>query len=471
MDGAGVFGGAAGRGAPRPAEDRLYLDPQDPFPSAKRFTAARYVQGDARTLQHHNGAFYAYDGRCYLEADEGAIRAELYHFLSDALTPKMEPFKPNRSKVGDVLDALKGVAILPSSVRAPAWLDEGLELRPPAAEVLPCANGLLHLPERKLLPATPAFWGHNAVDFDFDPAAPEPMQWLLFLRSVWPNDMEAVATLQEIFGYLLTADTSQQKIFLIVGPKRSGKGTISRVLTAMLGQGNVASPTLAGLCTNFGMQPLIGKSLATIGDARLGHRHDQAQIAERLLSISGEDSITVDRKHLTPWTGRLGVRFLIMTNEMPRLSDASGALASRFIVLTMSQSFFGKEDPGLTSRLLEELPGILNWAIVGWQRLHKRGYFLQPASSAAAIEELEALSSPVLAFVRDRCVVGPAERIEVGTLYSAWCRWCEEQGRREPGQKPNFCRDLQAAVQGLRLRKLGGDGNRYTIYEGITVRG
>jgi putative DNA primase/helicase len=45
------------------------------------------------------------------------------------------------------------------------------------------------------------------------------------------DDVEAIETLQEWCGYCLTTDTRQQKIFLVVGPKRSGKGTIARVLT------------------------------------------------------------------------------------------------------------------------------------------------------------------------------------------------------------------------------------------------
>ena len=122
-------------------------------------------------------------------------------------------------------------------------------------------------------------------------------------------------------------------------------------------------PDIMGLATNFGIAPLIGKSLAIIGDARLSSRADQAAITERLLSISGEDNLTIDRKFLPAWTGRLGVRFLIMTNELPRLADASGALASRFIVLMMQNSFYGREDRGLKNRLLIELPGILNWAL------------------------------------------------------------------------------------------------------------
>ena len=73
-------------------------------------------------------------------------------------------------------------------------------------------------------------------------------------------------------------------------------------------------------------------------------------IAERLLSISGEDVQTVDRKHRDPWTGILPTWFLILTNELPKIADASGALASRFIIVTLTQSFYGQEDHGLPLR-------------------------------------------------------------------------------------------------------------------------
>jgi putative DNA primase/helicase len=62
---------------------------------------------------------------------------------------------------------------------------------------------------------------------------------------------------------------------MLVGPKRSGKGTIGRILIALLGDDNVVAPTLAGIGTNFGLAPLIGKPLEIISDSRLGGRTDQ----------------------------------------------------------------------------------------------------------------------------------------------------------------------------------------------------
>jgi putative DNA primase/helicase len=201
-------------------------------------------------------------------------------------TEKGEPqsFQPTASKVSDVIDALKAAVHLRADPAAPCWLDG--RSGPPSTEVIACENGVLHLVTEQILPPTPAFFGLNAVDFSYQLNAPEPTNWLGFLDTLWRDDLETIDCLQEIFGYLLTANARHQKMFLIVGPKRSGKGTIARVLKALLGTANVTGPTLSHLGTNFGLAPLIGKPLAIISDARLSSRADQHVIAERLLGIS-----------------------------------------------------------------------------------------------------------------------------------------------------------------------------------------
>src|SRR6202023_2117735 len=102
---------------------------------------------------------------------------------------------------------------------------------------------------------------------------------------------------------------------------------------------------------------------------RLSGKTDQQSISECLLAVSGEDTVTIDRKYKSTWTGRLQTRFILLSNELPRIADASGALANRFIVLMMTKTFIGNEDIELTAKLLRELPGILNWAIEGYRRL------------------------------------------------------------------------------------------------------
>ena len=259
----------------------------------------------------------------------------------------------------------------------------------------------------------------------------------------------------------------------MVGPRRSGKGTIGRVLTRLIGEHNCVSPTLASLRNPFGLEPLIGKQVAIISDARLSGRADQHTIAERLLSITGEDGHTVGRKNKSACTGQLQTRFLILSNELFRLADASGALASRFIVLLLGESFFGREDAELTKKLLTELPGILNRAIAGWARLINRGRFQQPTSATEAVEQLEDLSSPIGAFVRERCEIGAGYSASFGEVFSAWTEWCMTQRRDHAGTAQSFGRDLRAAVPGLKIarpREGSGGGDRIRMYQGLRLR-
>lgn len=390
------------------SDANVIIDGRAPYATAKLFLDRNFTIEEKRTLHHHRGAFYRWNGIAYLGISEGEeLRARLYEFLDQCVTidtkGKARPVKPNAVMVSNVLDRLRAKSNLDASISAPAWLDHTPDLA--AEDIIVCENGLLHLPMLTLLPHTPAFFTYNALDFSFDANALEPQQWLGFLDQLWPADSEAIETLQEIFGYCLTADTRHQKAFLVVGPKRSGKGTIGRVLTRLVGADNTVAPTLAGLGMNFGLAPLIGKRVAIISDARLGGHADQQAIAERLLSITGEDAITIDRKFMAAWTGRLQTRFIVLSNELPRLADASGALASRFFVLVLTNSFYGREDQRLTDKLLTELPGILTWAIGGWRRLTERGHFPQPRSALDAVQQLEDLGSPIGAFLRERCVI------------------------------------------------------------------
>jgi putative DNA primase/helicase len=452
-------------------KNKLVLYPAAPLDSAREYLRSKHEGSRVRTLHHQNGTFYTWARTHYLEMTAEEVRARLYTFLDTAEQPTKEegvtaPFNPNKGKVANVAEALAAATQLPSTVKPPAWLDD--QTHPAANDLVACTNGLLHLPSRKLLQHSPAFFSLNALEFAYDESAKEPLEWLNFLNQIWPDDQQSRDMLQELFGLMLTGDTSFQKAFLLVGPKRSGKGTIARVLTKLLGQANVCGPTLGSLGHNFGIAPLIGKRLAIISDARLGGKTDQQVVVERILAITGEDSLSVDRKFKEAWTGQLETRIVVLTNELPKLSDASGALASRFIILLMTNSFFGREDQGLTDRLVKELPGILNWSLDGWKRLKGRRYFVQPASAAAAQQDFEDLGSPIGAFIRECCTLGPTATCRPDELYARWTSWCGEQNIMHVGTVQTFGRDLRSVVAALKMtypRNAYGEQERF--YQGV----
>ena len=458
-------------------QDAPILDPQDPMRSARELVTSNFTTEKQRTLHRHRGAFWSWTGSYYRLIGDDTIKAGIWAFLEKAMRPAPEgppkPFKPNRARVSDVLDALGAVCNLDAFISPPAWLTQ--HDAPPAAELLACGNGLLHLPTGKLYPRSPDYFNLGATDVAFDQDATEPTQWLAFLDELFGTDREAIELLQDWFGYSLAPDTSQQKILLMVGPKRSGKGTTARIISAMLGRDSVAGPTMSSLGETFGLEPLITKTLAIVSDARIGTRTDRSVITERLLSISGEDQMTIARKFLSAWHGRLATRFVVLTNELPSLSDGSGALAGRFVVLVLTASFFGREDPALFNKLATELPAILNWSIIGYRRLRERGHFVQPASSLDAVDDIEMLGAPVKAFIRECCDIRPGMTVMADDLWATWQHWCAVEGQKV-GTRAWFGRNLRTAAPGItRTRPRHADREdrgeqREIAYSGIALK-
>ena len=379
--------------------------------------------------------------------------------------------KVTRQIVADVVQAIAGIVQVDDALEQPAWLD--MDAPAAAQNLLAMSGGVIDVmafcENRECFhPATPNFFTANGLNYEFEPCAECPA-WHTFLEQIWPNDPEAIGLLQEFAGYTLLPDTSQQKILLMHGPKRSGKGTVVRVLGELIGRSNVVGPTLKSLQGEFGLQPWLGKLVAVIADARLSGRHDAAAIVETLLSISGEDTVTVNRKNRSMVTTKLPTRIIIVSNELPNLHDASGALAGRLLILRLTRSWYGHEDTTLTDRLLQELPGILIWAIEGLRRLRQRGRFQQPASARQLMSQMERLSSPIAAFVADRCKVEPGAHVTRRAIYTSWCDWCVSNSIKQPGTDASFGRDLRAFLPEIEDSHPTISGQRAWCYQGIRL--
>ncbi|MCK1819477.1 phage/plasmid primase, P4 family [Streptomyces sp. XM83C] len=450
--------------------------PSNPLAVARRLLPDWQTKDGRLVCRRWRGSWMRWTGTCWREMDDAQMRAHMYTRLEHATfsapgkdgEPEERDWAPTKQKISNLLDALSAITLLPTDIDAPAWIDGADDGQRDGSPIVACRNGLLRIRDRALLPHTPEFFNLVSVPFAYDPDATAPT-WERFLGQIWPDDPDSIRALQEWFGYVLSGRTDQQKILLIKGPSRSGKGTIARVLKELVGRDNLAGPTLAGLGSNFGLSSLLGKPLAVISDARLSGK-DGGQVVERLLTISGEDTIDIDRKFRDPWTGKLPTRLMILTNELPNFGDSSGVIAKRFVVLNMTVSWLGKEDTTLTDRLAAEMPGILNWALDGLARLERTGRITEPPSSRESVVIMQDTASPTSAFVRERCTVGPACTVPVDTLWAVWREWAEDNGVRGVGTKQMFGRNLLSVVPQLRrIRPRDEYGRQVPTYTGITL--
>lgn len=478
-----------------PETGRIVLSPTRTLPTAEAFVREKYTVaaggavtvsgGDGLqlpTLWCYAGMFFAWQRNRYVPIEDRQLRHELQPWLHDAMKYKhnertgvwkLVDFDGNAASIASALEAVRDRYFLDHDLTPTCWLPDrylpaglkgetlpGSLTRPDPRSLLAFPSGTLNLKTREVLPPTPTLFNTNAIEFDYDPS-PEPCErWIKFMEQLFGDDLESMYLLQEWMGYCLVSDTSQQKIMLMVGPKRSGKGTIGRVLQALVGASNVVGPTTTSLAGAFGLQQLIGKSVAVVSDARFSGE-GVSVVIERLLCISGEDALSIDRKYLGNVTMKLPTRFMLLTNEFPRLTDASGALAGRFVILRLTRSFYGQEDVSLTEKLTEELPGILLWAIEGLMRLRRQGRFTRPKSTEDAQIELQDLSSPVSAFVREYCQLGLGFRVTIDDIYAAWKSWSEAEGRSKVTSRQVFGRDLMAAFPSVTRHKNSGTGRFY----------
>lgn len=445
--GQGVGGGPERAGGVMPA-------PSDPMAVARELEARM-----TKPRKWWRGDFYQHSGTRWDVAEDSTVVRWLYRMTENAtfITPdgkgddQVKRWAPTKKKIGDLAHAL-GVGVLQHAGEAEVCLA--------------VRNGVLIPGTRELIPHTPERFNLTALPFDYDPEATCP-SWHDFLEQVLPGDQQAKDFLAEWFGYVLSGRTNQQKMAAFIGKRRSGKGTVARVLTAVLGQEAVAGLDLNLVSGTFGLEHLIGKSLAISGDVRW-HSRNVADAVPVLLGVIGEDSMPVHRKNRSTWTGRLGVRFTLMSNETPTFSDRSGALGGRMIYVKFDQSFYGREDISLTEKLLEELPGVLNWALDGLERLDGRRRFTEPVSGQAEADAVRRLSDPMGAFLEDWCVVGEGNEITLDHLYLKYRSWCESEGRvRDSTTKEIFSRDLRSKVAGLNSKRPRIGGKQVTMLYGI----
>lgn len=417
--------------------------PTDPLKVARQLVG-RYP-GD---LCWWRGQFYTWTGAHWIVESDDVVTQWIYGETESATyvgtTAKGEEktlaWAPTKKKVADVEHALsRGV------VQRVGEDERGMIL----------ANGVVETEAgaRVLRPHSPLRFNLTSLPFAYEPAD-VPEEWLKFLESSLPGDESGHAFLQEWFGYVLSGRTDHQMMASLVGASRSGKGTIVRVLEAMLGKGNTIGVTLNDLAGEYGLGSLIGKSLATISEPKWASRA-AGEVVEPLLRITGNDSVRANRKYQQPWEGHLGARFMVLSNETPRLINRSGALANRMTHLRFAVSFAGREDIGLEDRLLATLPAILNWSLAGLDRLDAQGRFTKPESHTAVDARFREYADPDADFIEQMCVLGPDLTVNQAALHGAYKEWCEAMGRDRDSTDVTSLRHRLSERAGLGDRRIG----------------
>jgi putative DNA primase/helicase len=403
-------------------------------------TAELFVAHEAPALLCTNGEFLEWKNGAYVEALD--IQARVHKFLRNALSMSKNAetgeatftsFKPKSADVSEILAALQNMQFH-SSLDRPLWLNGASGPAPETLVAFP--NALLDVATGQTLNPTADLFTRNALAFEYDPSNKKVDNWLKFLNSVFDEEgrEEKIRLLRQWFGYIISGRTDLQKIFMLVGPARSGKGTIAKILEKLVGRESMYSTTFSRIGGTFGQASFVGKSVVLFPDAHMGQWGERDSITEMLKSISGEDIQSIPRKYKEDWVGKLGARFVIMTNMLPEFPDASGAFASRFVTVQIDVSHIGAENTQLFDQdLAPELPGILNWALEGLTDLRNAGGFSITESSRQIQSTMDLSNNPVRAFAEEHLTFSSKKTRNKPLsakcdIYNAYRVWCSENG-------------------------------------------
>jgi P4 family phage/plasmid primase-like protien len=362
----------------------------------------------------------------------------------------------NRRQIFDGIElakSLKGVAIPISD------LDSDPMLLGTVGGVVDLRTGNANDPDRRLFIT-------KSAGCSFDAAAQCP-RWLEFIQTVTDGDGDLATYLQTVVGYILTGDVSEQCLFVLHGNGANGKSVFLETVKALLGDyGQTAPESLLAANKNNAATNDIAR-LCGVRAAITGELDEGMFFAEsRLKHLTGKDSIVARFLHQEfiefPPTHKL----LLGGNHRPTVRGTDHGVWRRIKLIPFNAVIpLEKVDKQLDRKLLEELPGILNWAIAGCLQWQKSG-LVEPACVKQAIGEYKAEQDAVGRFLEDRTEPNETSRVSRTDLYECYRYWAADEGIQT-----KFV--LTATKFNRRVEEHGckwGKSNGKTLWRGFRLR-
>ena len=187
-------------------------------------------------------------------------------------------------------------------------------------------------------------------------------------------------------------------------------------------------------------------------------------------SVTSGDEIPVERKGVDGWKARAIARMIFATNVMPTFTDRSAGVWDRVRIIPFNQVFRGKpnQNPNLTAELLQELPGIFNWALLGLAKLRTLQTFPECPEGAAMKEEHRNSCDHERAFLQEFTEAAPGGWTSSDNLYKQYREWAFNNGYR-PVMADNFKKGVKAFYpKSLESRQQTATG-KIRIYRNIRV--
>ena len=315
---------------------------------------------------------------------------------------------------------------------------------------------------------------------------------------VWRRSRALVQLMRAYLLGVVTGRTDWQKYLELVGPGGTGKSTLTRLTTALIGIENVHTTTLRKLeKEKFETASIANKRLVLINDSER-----YAGEVGKLKNLTGQDSLPYEVKFKQSKGGFTPTAMVIVTtNEVIQSCDYTSGLARRRISIPMSNQIKSNCQKNLIEyksgqmhgEFLEYIPGLLNWVLAMDEKSATsivKNFEIKVPSLLAMKARTLVETNPIADWLDNFVVYDKEARTNIGVakrdkdsnspcwfldtdrwLYANYCEYCHNSGTRPVSLRRfvTLLSDLGRNQLGLDIRR---ERDRYGSYfVGLKIRG
>ena len=352
-------------------------------------------------LAYTENAFFTPRGRL---DDETQLQRAIYAQVMPYVTTNM-----NR-KINNLIELMKIIAKTDSL--------------PPQTDRIHLSNGTLFL-DGRFVPGCGEIV-RSRFPVAYVPNPEPPRLWLRFLSELLYE--EDIPTLQEFIGYCLIPSNKGQRMMVIKGNGGEGKSQVGAVLFRLFGD-NAKDGSVGKISENAFARADIESTLLMIDDDMRLEALKQTNYVKSIVTAKGK--MDLERKGKQSYQGWMYARMLAFSNgDLTALYDRSDGFFRRQLILTARGRRPDRvDDPFLSDKLCEEIPGIFNWAFEGLKRLIANGFrFTESERAKQSREEVRQENNNILQFMNSKGYIQPGENLRITSknLVRAYRSFCAE---------------------------------------------
>lgn len=373
------------------------------------------------SLKFYNGKVYMYQNNVYVVATNDLLQSMILKFVNINASKKFQKA---------VVDFIR------------SWLVSNVPVEVDT-DYINCLNGLVYLPELKLISHTSEIFTVNQVHINFlEDLIPCPFAEK-YVSDIMSGDENSILAFYQIVGTCLVAKTDNQQFFIFFGEGKNGKSIAAETIQNIVGSENTTHIELQQFEQQFGSNEIDQKLLNVVSDLPFTAIKDVSIFK----GIVTGDEFKANVKNKDRITVRPYATHIYSTNKIPQVYDTTEGFYRRVHILQFKNHFEVGDKNFDKSKLFtqEVLDYIANKGLKSYYILSNSGSFTyaNKQESDLLLKDYRNINDTISGFLNDEeyhskiilNLIDKTNRIPTTSIWDLYKRFCSVNKLKALGQR------------------------------------